>query len=49
MQKLLGKKTVNILGRGREIEKLEKEIKNLKSKIEKIEKEKQEYESSIEV
>ena len=44
----VSKKTVNILGRGREIEKLEKEIKNLKSKIEKIEKEKQEYESSIE-
>ncbi len=41
------KKTVNILGRGREIEKLEKEIKNLKSKIEKLEKEKQEYETSI--
>ncbi len=44
----VSKKTVNILGRGREIEKLEKDIKNLKSKIEKLEKEKQEYESSIE-
>jgi len=41
------KKTVNILGRGREIEKLEKELKNLKAKIEKLEKEKQEYEESI--
>ncbi len=40
------KKTVNILGRGREIESLEKEVKNLKVKIEKIEKEKQEYISS---
>ena len=42
------KKTVNILGRGREIEKLEKEIKNLKEKIAKLEKEKSEYEESIE-
>ena len=42
------KKTVNILGRGREIEKLEKEIKSLKTKIEKLEKEKAEYENSIE-
>ena len=41
------KKTVNILGRGKEIEKLEKEIKDLKTKIEKLEKEKQEYELSI--
>ncbi len=41
------KKTVNILGRGREIEKLEKEIKELKVKIENLEKEKQEYETSI--
>ena len=41
------KKTVNILGRGREIEKLEKEIQNLKAKIEKLEKEKQDYEESI--
>ncbi len=44
----IAKKTVNILGRGREIEKLQKEIKNLKSKIEKIEKEKEEYKKSIE-
>ncbi len=43
----VSKKTVNILGRGKEIEKLEKEIKALKAKIEKLEKEKQEYESSI--
>lgn len=41
------KKTVNILGRGREIEKLEKEIKEIKVKIETLEKEKQEYETSI--
>ena len=43
----VSKKTVNILGRGKEIEKLEKEIKALKATIEKLEKEKQEYESSI--
>ena len=42
------KKTVNILGRGREIEKLEKEVKDLKEKIEKLEKEKEEYTNSIE-
>lgn len=42
------KKTVNILGRGREIEKLEKEIKAIKAKIEKLEKEKHDYESGIE-
>ena len=36
-------KTVNILGRGREIEKLEKNLKNLKTKIEKLQKEKEEY------
>ena len=44
----VAKKTVNILGRGKEIEKLEQEIKDLKAKIQKIEKEKQEYENSIE-
>ena len=44
----VAKKTVNILGRGREIEKLEKDIKKLKEKIEKTEQEKQEYETSIE-
>ncbi len=42
------KKTVNILGRGKEIEKLEKEIENLKSKISKLQKEKEEYEASVE-
>lgn len=44
----VAKKTVNILGRGREIEKLEKEVKNLKIKIENLEKQKQEYQLSIE-
>ena len=44
----VAKKTVNILGRGREIEKLEKEIQKLKEKITKLETEKQEYEKSIE-
>ncbi len=44
----ISKKTVNILGRGREIEKLEKDIKNLKEKIAKIKKEKEKYENSIE-
>lgn len=44
----VAKKTVNILGRGREIEKLEKEIKKLKNKIEELEKEKQDYEQSME-
>ena len=44
----VAKKTVNILGRGREIEKLEKNLKNLKTKIEKLQKEKEEYETSIE-
>ena len=44
----VAKKTVNILGRGREIEKLEKDIKNLNDKLEKLEKEKQDYEKSIE-
>ena len=42
------KKTVNILGRGKEIEKLEKEISNLKQKIEKLQNDKQNYEESIE-
>ncbi|MBQ2938257.1 MAG: chromosome segregation protein SMC [Clostridia bacterium] len=42
------KKTVNILGRGKEIEKLEKEIKELKEKIQKLQDEEQEYEESIE-
>ena len=44
----VNKKTVNILGRGREIEKLEKDIKELKSKVEKLQKDKEEYENSIE-
>ena len=44
----VAKKTVNILGRGKEIEKLEREIVKLKEKIATIEKEKQEYEVSIE-
>ncbi len=43
----VAKKTVNILGRGKEIEKLEKEVNELKETIEKLEKEKQEYEMSI--
>ena len=44
----VAKKTVNMVGRGKEIEKLEKEIKNLKQKIEKLENDKQNYEESIE-
>ena len=39
----VAKKTVNILGRSREIENLEKEIKKLKTKVQKLEDEKQEY------
>ena len=39
----VAKKTVNILGRSREIENLEKEVKQIKEKITKIEKEKQDY------
>ena len=42
------KKTVNILGRGKEIEKLQKEIGTLKLKIQKLENEKEEFEESIE-
>ena len=41
-------KTVNILGRAREIEDLEKELKQIAQKIEKETKEKEEYEKSIE-
>ncbi len=41
-------KTVNILGRAREIEDLEKELKNLKQKIDKLEAEKEEYLESSE-
>ncbi len=44
----VAKKTVNILGRGKEIEKLQNDLNNLKSKIEKIQKEKVNYENSIE-
>ena len=43
----IAQKTVNILGRGREIEDLEKQIKKLQSQIEEQEKEKAEYEKSI--
>ena len=43
----VAKKTVNILGRGKEIEKLEKEIKDWQMKLQKLEKEKQEFEQSI--
>ena len=38
-------KTVNILGRAREIEELEKEIENLKEKIQEQAKQKLEYET----
>ena len=41
-------KTVNILGRSREIEDLKKEIAELEKKITKLRKEKEEYEKSIE-
>ena len=44
----VAKKTVNILGRGKEIEKLGKEIQEIKQKIEKIKKEKEDFENSIE-
>ncbi len=44
----VSKKTVNILGRGKEIEKLQKDIAELKNKIEKQEREKEEYVNSIE-
>ena len=40
-------KTVNILGRGREIENLEKQIKKLEKQIEDTKNEKEEYEKSI--
>ena len=42
------KKTVNILGRSREIEELEKDIKTLKNKVQKLEKDKEEYTDSSE-
>lgn len=44
----VSQKTVNILGRGREIESLEKQIKKIQNDIEEKIKEKQEYEKSIE-
>ena len=44
----VAKKTINILGRGREIEHLEKDIKKARLNLEKLIKEKEEYESSIE-
>ncbi len=44
----VSKKTVNILGRSKEIEKLEKEVARLKNKIQEIEKEKIDYEKSLE-
>jgi len=44
----VAKKTVNILGRGKEIEKLGKEIENLKNKIAKLQKEREEYQNSVE-
>ena len=44
----VAKKTVNILGRSREIENLEKEIKKLNTKVQKLENEKEEYLNSSE-
>ncbi len=44
----VAKKTVNILGRGREIEKLQKEIQKLEEQIQKLEKEKENYQKSVE-
>ena len=44
----VSKKTVNILGRGKEIEKLEKEVNDLKVKIQNLQKEKEDYERSME-
>ena len=44
----IAKKTVNILGRSKEIEQLKQEIEELREKIEKQEKEKQKYENSSE-
>ena len=41
-------KTVNILGRGREIESLEKQIKKLEKQMEELLEEKKQYETSIE-
>ena len=44
----VSKKTINILGRSREIEALEKELKKIKEKIQKSEKDKEEYMNSSE-
>ena len=44
----IANKTVNILGRGREIESLEKEIKKLEKERKELENKKSEYEKSIE-
>ena len=44
----VAKKTVNILGRSKEIEELSKEINDIKTKISKLEKSKEEYEDSSE-
>lgn len=44
----VAKKTVNILGRSREIENLEKELKKLKEKITKLEKEKETFQLDTE-
>ena len=44
----VAKKTLNILGRSREIETLEKELKKLKEKIQKSEKDKEKYVNSSE-
>jgi len=44
----VAKKTVNILGRSREIEKLAKEVKKLNEQVQKLEKEKEEYINSSE-
>lgn len=44
----VAKKTVNILGRSREIEVLEKELKRLKNKISKLEEDKEKYVDSSE-
>ena len=43
----VSKKTVNILGRGKEIEALAKELKNMQAKIEKLISEKEDFENSI--
>ena len=44
----VAKKTVNILGRSKEIEELSKEINDIKTKFSKLEKSKEEYEDSSE-